>query len=86
MDEDLSKKTIVVLVILTVIISVLGTFVVVSEVNALKVPSGAMTKAPAVSKPSNIGVSQVSINIAPPPSPPVTDKATGEVTLTILPK
>jgi hypothetical protein len=83
MDEDISKKTIVVLVILTVIISVLGTFVVVSEVNALKAPSGAMTKAPTTGKPSNVGVGQVSINILPAP---VSDTATGKVTLTILPK
>jgi hypothetical protein len=83
MEEDLSKKTIVVLVILTVIISVLGTFVVVSEVNALKAPSGAMTKAPAVGKPSNIAVGQVGINIVPAP---MKDESTGKVTLTILPK
>lgn len=36
MDEDISNKTIVVLVVLTVIISVLSTLVVLNEVSGLK--------------------------------------------------
>ena len=39
MAEDISKNTIIILVILTVVISVLGTWTVLNEVNNIKVVS-----------------------------------------------
>jgi len=81
-SDNLSKKTIVVLVILTVIISVIGNLVVMNEVSSIKsAPSSQKTLAPAKNPLRPTG--QVEITIQ---SPPQQDSATGMVSLTILPK
>lgn len=71
-DNDISKTTITVLVLLTLIISVIGTWTVLNELNTVKV-----TK-------SSTATGTVSLNIRAPPGEPVTDGATGRVTLNIL--
>ena len=77
MAEDISNKTIVVLVILTVVISILGTVVVLNEVSNAKIVVS--QKAPAVSKGAT-AQGEVKLTILPPPQ---VDTATGQVVLTI---
>jgi cytochrome oxidase assembly protein ShyY1 len=74
MTEDLSKNTLVVLVVLTVIVSLLGTWTVINEANKVR------TTAPAQ---STVTAAEVSLEIAPAAHAPAPVQATGEVTLTI---
>lgn len=76
MSEDISKNTLLVLVVLTIIISLLGTFTVINE--AVKVGSSDSSDVG-----SDRGASQgrVSIEIANQPEPV---GATGKVTLEII--
>lgn len=79
MEQDISNKTIVVLVILTVIISILSAFVIISEVNnANVVVTG---KAPSMGQSGGSAKGQVSLIIN---DEPAVSKATGQVTLTIV--
>lgn len=79
MTEDISNKTIVVLVVLTVIISVLGTFVVLNEVNNLESPQ---VKTVATGKKAQ-GV--VSFEVLPGEESKAMS-ATGQVVFEILPR
>ena len=78
MAEDISNKTIVVLVVLTVIISVLGTIVVLAEVQQFE----------AGMQPNVVGKStstaQVSLEVLPREEKPMSS-TTGAVVLEILP-
>ncbi|MBU1321655.1 MAG: hypothetical protein KKF46_04820 [Nanoarchaeota archaeon] len=76
MADDISNKTIVVLVVLTVIISVLGALVVTNGIG--KMDAGAQK--PAVTTSSSQG--KVSLTILPEPE---TTTANGMVTFTVLP-
>lgn len=76
MVEDISNKTIVVLVVLTVIISILGTVVVLNEVKDFKPDTS--TRAESVTKTSTEGYVRLNIE-----EPPASDSATGYVSLTI---
>jgi len=78
MAEDISNKTIVVLVILTVIISILGAVVVLNEVSNLKVPVKT-----AITEGKSTGV--VSLEILPREEPAM-KTSTGQVTLEIIPR
>ncbi|MBN2142834.1 hypothetical protein JW711_05900 [Candidatus Woesearchaeota archaeon] len=78
MEEDISNKTIVVLVLLTVIISVLSTLVVISEISSLRVDDGSGR-----SDFSGSTSGQVSLEIVKAAEP---SSATGHVTLMINPK
>ena len=78
MEGDVSNKTIVVLVILTVIISVLGTLVVLTEVNNIKVPAQQPAQPVA-----NTHQGYVMLSILPSP-PPQGVQTTGHVTLSIV--
>jgi hypothetical protein len=80
MDEDISNKTIVVLVVLTVIISVLGTVVVLGEVGSVK--AGPMQPNLASARGSS-SQGQVSVTINERPK---VVNAAGLVTLDILPR
>jgi hypothetical protein len=75
MEEDISNKTIVVLVILTVIISLIGTVVVVNEISNVK-----MQAPKTIEKTSSSQMAQVSLGITKSPQPVV---STGLVTLEI---
>ena len=75
MAEDVSNKTIVVLVLLTVLISLLSTMVVLNEVMNLRVGSGGEAQA------SNANVGKVSLEIKPMPQ---SSTSTGQVTLEIV--
>ena len=80
---DISNKTIVVLVILTVLISVLGTLTVLNEV---KTQADALAKV--THKTSGTAVGQVSLTISgPAPQTPKLEPthSTGYVALTIVP-
>ena len=79
MAEDISNKTIVVLVVLTVIISVLGTFVVLNEVSNLEKPN-----IRTVVRDETTQQGRVSLEILPREEP-LTGSATGKVTFEILP-
>lgn len=70
---DISKTTITVLVLLTLMISVIGTWTVLNEVNGVKVVSQGS---------STSGV--VSLNIQPPSQPTEPVAASGKVVLNIL--
>ncbi|MBC8500799.1 MAG: hypothetical protein ISS25_01970 [Nanoarchaeota archaeon] len=71
MKEDISKNTILVLVVLTVVISLLGTWTVINEVNNIKVTS------PEVSREAqSSGKIMLTIN------PPDEVETTGKVVLT----
>jgi len=72
MSEDLSKKTITVLVVLTLLISGLGTWAVISEINNVNVPV----------QEGRSGSGQVSLNIVSP-TEPVQNSATGQVVFEI---
>jgi len=85
MEADISNKTIVVLVVLTVVISVISTFLMMNEVNGIN-------EAPRTTSPSalqnaaqnkNVAKGEVTITVLPKPAEKT---ATGFVTLTILPK
>ena len=76
MNEDISKNTLLVLVVLTIIISLLGTWTVINEATKLST-SGAATR-PVQSVDSTVG--KVSIDIEKPIEPVQT---TGQVILTI---
>ena len=81
-ETDLSQKTVVVLVILTVLISLFGTLAVLSESNSVKTEIGVETKGPTTGK--------VRLNVINPNDPvPVSDNnqiglATGKVALNVL--
>ncbi|MBD3209646.1 hypothetical protein GF367_04495 [Candidatus Woesearchaeota archaeon] len=75
MEEDISKNTLLVLVVLTIIISLLGTWTVISE--TVKVQN---ERAPTTEEQETTG--RVSIDVAPPPPAPV--GATGQVTIKII--
>lgn len=79
MAEDISNKTIVVLVVLTVIISVLGTFVVLNEVSNLEKPN-----VRTVVSDQTTQQGRVSLEILPNEEP-LTASTTGHVTFEILP-
>jgi hypothetical protein len=78
MEGDVSNKTIVVLVILTVIISVLGTAVVVMEVTQIEVPQK-------VSRTSASSEGTLSLTLVPQKEPQVS-KSTGMISLEVLPR
>jgi hypothetical protein len=78
---DLSQKTIIVLVVLTVLISALGTFAVLNEVNTVKLYAPQQTSGTTsgqaqltILKPGDTGVST-----------PAIQSATGRMSLNILP-
>ncbi len=75
MSEDISKNTLLVLVVLTIIISLLGTFTVINE--AVKV--GSYDSEPLEKE--GVTTGEVRINIVGPPEPV---GATGQVTLKII--
>ena len=79
MEGDISNKTIVVLVVLTVIISVLGTVVVLNEVSNARIVIP--EQPPTASQETGVHQAKVSLTIAPKPQ---RDSATGKVTLTIV--
>ena len=74
MISDISKNTIIVFVILTVVISLIGTWVVFDEVSSVQTPG--------VQGDSNqgSGTGQIKLTIDPPN--PVEVSATGQVVLT----
>lgn len=76
---DISKNTVIILVILTVVISVVGTFVVMFEMNNIKTVAEAPRPASA----------NVQLNILPiggeSKSPNALSETTGRVSLNILP-
>lgn len=76
MVDDISNKTIVVLVILTVIISILGTLTVLSETSNIK----GISQQPAISKTSSSSSGQVSLTIKEPDVPV---RSAGYVTLEV---
>ena len=78
MAEDISNKTIVVLVILTVIISILGTVVVLNEVNHLKIEPARVE-----ARTSSSSSGKVTFTIEERPEPV---SSSGYVTFEILPK
>jgi len=82
MEEDVSKRTVTVLVILTVIISVLGTLSVITSMNQYK------TERQIVQVPETDGSGYVSLKILPRETEAVGGAAasTGKVSLEILPK
>ncbi|MBN1792647.1 hypothetical protein JW826_03100 [Candidatus Woesearchaeota archaeon] len=78
MENDISNRTIVVLVLLTVIISVLSTLVVLNEVYTMKMGD---QKPVVTASPKNQG--QISLEIKPQKS---VSEATGRVAFEIKPK
>ena len=74
MTSDISKNTIIVLVILTVVISLIGTWVVIDEVNSVQTPGaeGDSNK--------GSGTGQIKLTIDQPPNP-IEVSATGQVVL-----
>jgi hypothetical protein len=72
MEDDLPKSIVVILVVLAVSISVLGTLTVMHEVKMLREP---------VHSGDNIGKAKVSLTIENPDM--YVPKATGKVTLTV---
>ena len=79
MADDISNKTIVVLVILTVIISLLGTLIVMNEVSNMK-----FSGSKGISSSGSSG--KVELTILPAPEKSEPDSATGMVSLEILPE
>ena len=69
MAEDISKNTIIILVVLTVVISLLGTWTVINEVNNIKTTNDGESTAG----------TQIKLTIEPPP---VKITTTGQVVLT----
>jgi len=78
MTEDISKNTLLVLVVLTIVVSLLGTWTVINE--ASKVRVGAAAETPAGERGQQ---AEVSLDISNPQVPP---SATGQVTLNIEPE
>lgn len=74
MNEDISKNTLLVLVVLTIIVSLLGTWTVIHE--ATNVP---VQNVPVQTEDAATG--KVSVDIVAPPKPVA---ATGKVIFTIL--
>lgn len=68
---DISKTTITVLVLLTLMISVIGTWTVLNEVNNVKAAK------------ASTAVGRVSLVVSPPPEAPQPVDATGKVMLNI---
>lgn len=79
MSEDISKNTLLVLVVLTIAISLLGTWTVISESGNFPT----RTSGPVVNKGQSSTTGKVSINIAEPQEPV---GVTGQVTLNIKPR
>ncbi len=77
MEEDLSRRTITVLVVLTLIISLLGTLSVMSAVNELRLQKGGKAATQGYVK---LEVLPHQAKAEAPPS-----RATGEVVLQVLP-
>lgn len=77
---DLSQKTVVVLVVLTVLISVFGTVAVLSEANTIKTYSQVQTKAPTKAE-----VKLEVINPNDRAALPNSGLATGRVALEVVP-
>jgi len=73
-NPDISKTTIAVLVLLTLMISVIGTWTVLNEISNVR-PTGSNVAAPQSG--------QVHLNIQPPTTPQ-TSAATGKVMMNIL--
>ena len=78
MEGDVSNKTIVVLVVLTVIILVLSTFVVLGEVNNINLQTAKQVSTTS----SNSG--KVSFSISEPTPPPKPSSSTGYVVFKII--
>ena len=76
MVEDISSKTIVVLVVLTVLVSLLSTLVVVNEVLNLKAGSGGGQNTVAPQGPAQ---GKVSLEITRSPEPPATGLVVMEI-------
>jgi len=76
MAQDISKTTIMILLVLTIIVSVLSTIIVLDKAQQFKAAS--LVSLP---KGSNEAKGVVSMTIAGPSLPP--DKETGEVSVTI---
>lgn len=74
MAEDISRNTIYVLVVLTLLISVLGTWTVLSQVNAPPSPS---------SGPSNVAQANMEFKIVEPPKSVVGEPVTGNAVFMI---
>ncbi len=74
MNEDISKNTLMVLVVLTIIISLLGTWTVANE--ATKVSSIRQAD-----NDNSVASGKVSLSVSEPPQPVI---ATGKVTLNII--
>ena len=75
-NADLSQKTVVVLVILTVLISVFGTFAVLIESNNIQTEIGV--------KKTGSAKAQVSLNFINPNEQPEVPITTGQVALEII--
>lgn len=73
MSDEISKNTIIVLVVLTVVISLLGTWTVINEVNNIKLTSQTLNK--------GTQSGQVTLTIDPSPPPIEKIEATGQVVL-----
>lgn len=71
MNESISKSTILVLVILTVVISLLGTWTVLNEVNSVKVITPESSK-------DSTSSGEVRLTVIEPPEPV---QSTGQVVL-----
>ena len=79
MAEDISKTTVMVLLVLTILISVLGTWTVLDAMSAKRV---APTEAP-VEGPST-STASVQLNIQRPPEPQKSGPTTGMAILNIV--
>ncbi|MBW2991069.1 hypothetical protein KY348_05195 [Candidatus Woesearchaeota archaeon] len=82
MAEDISNKTIVVLVVLTVLISILGTVVVLNEVSSTQIVLN--QEPPTVSTSRTSGKAEVRLTILSNEQKPQSDSAIGYVTLEII--
>ncbi len=71
---DVSRNVILVLVILTLLISILGTWTVLSQIGAGHLPSSSQPAAP--------GSGEVSFTLQAPPGPSI-DAATGHVAFVV---
>jgi len=72
-NQGISQNTIVVLVVLTLLISILGTWTVLSQINASAAPQSVS---------HNTGSGKVSLSIEQP-APPQVDSTTGHVVFEI---
>ncbi len=78
MDDDISKNTVLVLVVLTIVISLLGTWTVINEASKFRAQNSGGS---AVSPSGGTAHGKVSITITRPPEPVST---TGKVVLNIV--